>query len=388
MHLSFIINLVRLFFSSLTNVASVSGGNPSLTVRNDQIGVVGRSIDDIIAYDKALLANDAAHATAEAYVAGLSNSDIKIGCSNVHYNYTIMTASKNKKYYEAVDILKAAGITFVEDCMNVNPYNTSIIPRPYSNSILHDELETHIKNNLGLNLTTFEVMLNGYYGFSRSQNVIRTPFADGKGCNSYGVNKTVIDDYLGRVPAAMSDLYNQYFDTHGVDLMMGPTDYCEKATWSDDFLGTCDGGNPIFKPSALQMCSSVCNSVGVNGGADKMFTKAKFVVPIGLTDTGAWFNLHFMSRAGPKNYAVPASEWVYDEEGPKTWNLEEMYIIKRLYSILTAADVNMTRAEATLNYVDGFFDPVMSKSAKSPFKAKSSKAPVQAKAGKKVVFNL
>ena len=79
MHLSFIINLVRLFFLSLTNVASVSGGNPSLTVRNDQIGVVGRSIDDIIAYDKALLANDAAHATAEAYVAGLSNSEIKIG---------------------------------------------------------------------------------------------------------------------------------------------------------------------------------------------------------------------------------------------------------------------------------------------------------------------
>jgi Asp-tRNA(Asn)/Glu-tRNA(Gln) amidotransferase A subunit family amidase len=333
-----------------------NGGNPSLTVRNDQIGVVGRSIDDIIAYDKALLGNDAAHAKAAAYVAGLSNKDIRIGCSNVHYNYTIMTASKHKKYYEAMAILKAAGITFVEECMNVNPYNTSIIPRPYSNSITHDELEYHIKNNLGLNLTTFEVMLNGYYGFSRSTSVIRGPFSDGKGCFSYGVNKTVIDDYLGRVPAAMSDLYNKYFDTHGVDLMMGPTDYCEKATWTDDFTGNCDGGNPIFKQSATSttMCSGICNSVGVNGGADKMFTKAKFVVPIGLTDTGAWFNLHFMSRAGPKNYPVPASQWVYDEVGPQTWNLEEMYIIKRLYSILTAADPKMKRAEATLNYIDGF----------------------------------
>ena len=116
-------------------MASVSGGNPSLTVRNDQIGVVGRSIDDIIAYDKALLANDSAHAKAAAYVAGLSNKDIRIGCSNVHYNYTIMTASKHKKYYEAMAILKAAGSTFIEECMNVNPYtyNTSIIPRPYSN---------------------------------------------------------------------------------------------------------------------------------------------------------------------------------------------------------------------------------------------------------------
>ena len=99
-----------------------SGGNPSLTVRNDQIGLNARTIDDIIAYDKAILGNDAAHAKAAAYVAGLSNKDIRIGCSNVHYNYTIMTASKNKKYYDAVAILKAAGITFVDSCMNVNPY--------------------------------------------------------------------------------------------------------------------------------------------------------------------------------------------------------------------------------------------------------------------------
>jgi len=32
-----------------------NAGNPSLTVRNDQLGVNARSIDDIIAYDKAIL---------------------------------------------------------------------------------------------------------------------------------------------------------------------------------------------------------------------------------------------------------------------------------------------------------------------------------------------
>lgn len=109
----------------------LSGGNPSLTVRNDQIGTNARTIDDIIAWDKAILGNDAAHAKAASYVAGLSNKDIRIGCSNVHYNYTIMSASKTKKYYDAVAILKAAGITFVDNCMNVNPY--SVVKRPYSN---------------------------------------------------------------------------------------------------------------------------------------------------------------------------------------------------------------------------------------------------------------
>jgi Asp-tRNA(Asn)/Glu-tRNA(Gln) amidotransferase A subunit family amidase len=88
-------------------------------------------MDDIIAYDKAILGNDAAHAKAAAYVAGLSNKDIRIGCSNVHFNYTLMSASKSKKYYEAVEVLKAAGITFVDNCMTVNPYN--VVSRPYSN---------------------------------------------------------------------------------------------------------------------------------------------------------------------------------------------------------------------------------------------------------------
>jgi Asp-tRNA(Asn)/Glu-tRNA(Gln) amidotransferase A subunit family amidase len=334
-----------------------NGGNPSLTVRNDQIGLNARSIDDIIAWDKAILGTDAAHAKAAAYVAGLSNKDIRIGCSNVHYNYTIMTASKTKKYNEAVAILKAAGITFVDNCMNDNPYNTTLIKRPYNNRIQHDELAYHIKNNLGLNLTTFEVMLNGYYGLARTTNVIRSTFLDGKGCDGvegtgYNVNKTVIDDYLGRVPAEMSNLYNKYFDTYGVDLMMGPGDYCERSTWSGDMKGTCEGiENPFFIPTS-STAGCTCYALGVSGGADKMFTKAKFVVPIGLTDTGSYFSLHFMSRAGPKNYNVPASQWVYDEEGPKTWNLEEIYIVKRLYSILAAA--GFKRADAPLNYIDGF----------------------------------
>ena len=108
-----------------------SGGNPSLTVRNDQIGVNARSLDDIIAYDKAMLKNDAAHAKAASFVAGLSNKDIRIGCSNVHFNYTKMTASKSKKYYDAVAVLKAAGITFVDNCMDVNPY--TVVKRQNSN---------------------------------------------------------------------------------------------------------------------------------------------------------------------------------------------------------------------------------------------------------------
>jgi len=95
-------------------------------------------------------------------------------------------------------------------------------------------------------------------------------------------------------------------------------------------------------------------SAATRGSFDKVFSKAKFVVPIGLTSVGGHAALHFMSRAGPKRLAnVSASTWVYDEEGPKTHNLEEMYMIKRIYNVLSAA--GMKRADATINFISGLF---------------------------------
>lgn len=51
-------------------------GNHSLTVRNDQLGVNARNIDDIIAFDVAVLGTAQARAEAKAYVDSLTKSDI------------------------------------------------------------------------------------------------------------------------------------------------------------------------------------------------------------------------------------------------------------------------------------------------------------------------
>jgi len=99
-------------------------------------------------------------------------------------------------------------------------------------------------------------------------------------------------------------------------------------------------------------CGTRCRSLGTRGTYNKEFTKGKYVVPIGLTSAGGYMNLHFMSRAGPKHLAnVSASTWVYDEEGPKTWNLEDLYIIKRMVNVLAAA--GMKRADAPMNFISG-----------------------------------
>ncbi len=94
-----------------------------------------------------------------------------------------------------------------------------------------------------------------------------------------------------------------------------------------------------------------CQSQGILGSKDKTFTKAKFVVPIGLTEIGEPFTIQFMSRAGPRAASVPAIEWVYDEEGPKTWNLEELYMVKRIAETLAGA--GLERADAPINEISG-----------------------------------
>jgi hypothetical protein len=114
---------------------------------------------------------------------------------------------------------------------------------------------------------------------------------------------------------------------------------------------TCNGTSI---PVGTGNCYGKCMSAATRGAFDKVFTKAKYVVPIGLTSRGGHAALNFMTRAGDKSLAnVSASTWVYDEEGPKTYNLEEMYMIKRIYQTLSKA--GMKRADATINYVSGLF---------------------------------
>jgi Asp-tRNA(Asn)/Glu-tRNA(Gln) amidotransferase A subunit family amidase len=217
-----------------------NAGNPSLTIRNDQLGVNARSMDDIIAFDQAILGTDAAHAKAAAYVAGLSNSDIKIGCSNVYYNYALMSPSKAAVYNQAQSVLQAAGFTFVGTCATENP--TVLVPSNYSNTAYFDEVQNHLTNSLKVNMSVFEVLLNGVYTFG-SYNPVggrfgyppNAAFPTGTtGCVNTGwnLNQTVLDEYLNRVPSARSDVYNKYYDTNDVDLVMGPTSYCDFIKWS------------------------------------------------------------------------------------------------------------------------------------------------------------
>ena len=331
-----------------------NGGNPSLTVRNDQLGVNARNMEDIIEFDKAVLGTADAHATAKAYVDGLANSDIKIGCSNVYYNYSTPTQAIKNYYSKAMSVLKDAGFSFVDECQDTNPHE--VVPDPdgfHRSAVWFKELENFIVNGLGLtDLNPWDVLLNGYYDFGTTLSMGWMFENEDEGCTL--INKDSEENteaFLGPIPAGRSDAYNDYFDMYDVDLIMGPSQYCDKVLWTEDIGGSvgandgCDGGR------ATAGCMFACHSPGILGSLDKTFTKAKFVVPIGLTEIGEPFTIQFMSRAGPRNPTMPASEWVFDEEGPKTWNLEELYMVKRIADTLNAA--GMGRADAPFNEMSG-----------------------------------
>jgi hypothetical protein len=337
-----------------------NGGNPSLAYRNDQLGLNARSIDDIIAFDVAVLGTDDAHAAAKAYVDGLANSDITLGCSLVYYAYENVTAAIRAKYDEAGKVLKDAGFSFVESCQDTNPMEAVPDPEgtkgPYA--VWYEELANFISVVLGEpDLNPWEVLLNGFYDFGTTLSAgWMYNSQSGSGCDLISGNTGEARSlFLGPVPANRSVVYNKYFDDNGVDLLMGPGQLCDKVLWSEDMgaNGGCDGGR---FPSA---CMWNCHTQGVLGSRDKTFTKAKFVVPIGLTDVGEPLSIQFMSRSGPRDPTVPASEWVFDQEGPKTWNLEELYMVKRISDTLAAAGLG--RADAPINNdLPGIAAPVCS----------------------------
>lgn len=329
-----------------------------MSYRNDQLGVNARNIDDIIAFDMAVLGTSEAHAAAKANVESLSNSDIRIGCSEVYYNYTTATPEIRDYYAKAEQTLKDAGFTFVGECQTKNPMTEVPSPEGTSRSaVWYEEMTNFIVNGLGLtDISTWDVLLNGYFDFGTTLSMGWMFSNEEEGCALINLNtEEAKTQYLGPIPASRSEVYNEYFDANDVDLMMGPSQYCNKVLWSEDIGGSvgandgCDGGR------SEGSCMFNCHSPGVLGSLDKTFTKAKFIVPVGLTSAGEHFSVQFMSRAGPRDATVPASEWVFDEEGPKTWNLEEIYMVKRIADTLEEA--GMGRADAPFNKETGF-DPV------------------------------
>ena len=365
-------------------------GNPSLSVRNDQVGIMARSIDDIIMFDRALLGMEIEHENAKKYVDSLKNEDIVIGCSHVYYKYDIesLTPSIFSTYEKAKTILRDSGFTLLEDsndCQMDDPMK-EVARKDNPFSVWYKELESYVRTYLNLHqVNIWEIILNGYYDFGTTlTSGWMFGFSTEGGCKAIDHDTPKLRrDYESVVPAQRADVYNKYFDNEHssndiekphrskgrevVHLIMGPAQLCDSVKWTDDIKGTCDGGRGKFKGKDNGVCMFHCHPHAVRGHKDKTFTKSKFVVPIGhalnsydsnrigdnVERHSAPFSLHFMSRAGPGS-SYNSSDWVFDKVGPKTWNMKELYIIQRITN--TLADRGMERVDATMNFISGILE--------------------------------
>jgi hypothetical protein len=90
------------------------------------------------------------------------------------------------------------------------------------------------------------------------------------------------NSHLDDIPAERPINYNAYFDTYSIDLLLGPSHYCDNVLWTDDMSLNCDN-----RRYTNRSCMSNCRSLAVRGSLDKMsLSKAKFLVSPGLTDAG------------------------------------------------------------------------------------------------------
>lgn len=117
------------------------------------------------------------------------------------------------------------------------------VPNPEgldSSAVWFRELETFILHGLGLpDLSAWDVLLNGFYDFGTTLSMDwMFNYLPYDGCNL--TNKDSEENtaaFLGPIPANRSDAYNKYFDEYDVDLMMGPSQYCDKVLWTEDIGG-------------------------------------------------------------------------------------------------------------------------------------------------------
>jgi len=325
-----------------------NGGNPALTVRNDQVGVVARYFEDIILYDQAILGNEEAHSVAKESVERLQNADIRLGCHrSLHPDLNMTTPAIAAAYAAAASALADAGFTFVANCSTVEFWTVGPQAPEDTFQAEFSSLSEFMVDMLGeTDLTVHDLKKSeGYTDFGLVKRSSRGPV---------GISEESRALHAGPIPAAQSAAYNTYFDENQVDLLIGVAQTCDDVLWSDELseqastTGCLGQSISLWGMKFLSSCVQVCHPPGVLGQLDKAFTKAKFIVPIGLTPAGKPLSLQFMSRAGPRNSEVAPINWIFDHEGPKNWNIEEMYMVQRIIAALAAAGIS--RADAPTRF--------------------------------------
>jgi len=326
-------------------------GNAAITYTNDQIGLVARSLEDILFMDAAILGLEGEHAVARA--AAPAPHDIRVGLpqwpfveffvpegchssfGQPHMRISEAVATK----YEAVKgSLGSADVGLVEGewpttyssrlGRDINSLAEIMYGRVVNGKPCDTGLLTSTHSFSGLVAQWASIYLGAEVPLPDLISDIRD-FGDhqpGHFLEGSGKMDESQFRYVMAIQPEFVRIYNSYFDAHNVDVILLPGLLCDAMTWKGVASGACpvrvfeDNEWVVKEIPGMQPCS-------VSMFTLKNIPIPKIMVPTGLDDDGRPTGVQIWGRA-------PPVEKLYDDEYAKTFDLAFLHTAKVLIDLL------------------------------------------------------
>jgi len=338
-------------------------GNAAITYTNDQIGLIARSLEDIIAMDAALLDLEAEHAAHQA--AAPPPGDVRVGLprwpfveffvppgchSNLGSPHMRLSEAAKTKYEAAKRTLSLAGVSLVEGewpatqssslgsinslaevlygrVVNGKPCDTGLLTSTHSFS---GQAAQWVSQYLGAEVSLADLISDVHdMGSHKPGHFLK---------NSGQMDESQFR-YVMAIQPEVVRVYNSYFDAHNVDVILLPGLLCDAVTWKDLVANTCavqvlESGEWVTKE-----IDSV-HPLSVSMFHLKNIPIPKLMVPTGLDSHGRPTGVQIWGRAVPP-------ERLYDDAYARTCDLAFLHTAKVLIDCIQG-NPHLKRVDAPL----------------------------------------
>ena len=344
-----------------------NGGNPGMTNFNDQIGVLTRTVDDLLFIDSILNSTQSQHSEAAAI-----STAVKVGFPKEYFQeFNIPTTSTDNPFGLISHRADDAVVNAIDSIQKVLSTDSKFATT--SEDFKEVESKTLGKVNvlyeqqfgLRVNGKHFDPILAGCHSITGNMcqwvnkyfNVMgvgaRDLIADVRGTGfshnpkafmgvSNGSDETQ-NRYLAIAANSAREIWNEYFDTNGVDVIITPTQTSTSQDISDLLEGNCSVN--VKKPDGSYQIEKVGNAATFNYHIQCMFKHfpiPKLQVPVGKDECGRTIGVTLWGKS------VPTQELMYDDDAASKLDIEFLQAANKIVKAISSSNT-LTRVEPDMN---------------------------------------